>query len=75
MKVYVKERKYAFYYPEDMEVILGYLAANGTIHVSGEAIEKFYHDFSQDEYGVGWKEPTADILAEFAEWISIIDVE
>ena len=75
MKVYIKEQRYAFYYPEDMEQILGYLAKHGTIHASGEAIEKLYHDFSQDEYGVGWEPPTSYVLSAFADWISIIDAE
>lgn len=74
MKAYVKDWKYAFYYPEDMEKILGYLTKSGTLQVSGKSVEEFYHDFSQDEHGVGWKAPTPDILAEFAEWIAGIDV-
>ena len=74
MKVYVKNIKYAYYYPEDMETILGHLTKNGTLQVSGKSIEGFYHDFSQDEYGVGWKAPTPDILAEFADWIAGIDI-
>lgn len=74
MKVYTKETRY-YYYPEDMEKILGYLAANGTIKVSAKEIEGFYHDFSQDVYGVGWKAPQTEIMEHFANWITIIDVE
>ena len=74
MKVYEKNIYYKYYYPEDMERILGYLAKNGTIQVSGKSIEAFYHDFSQDEYSEGWLAPTPDILAEFADWIAGIDI-
>lgn len=74
MKVYEKNICYKYYYPEDMETILGYLAKNGTIQVSGKSIESFYHDFSQDEHGTGWIAPTPDILEEFAEWVSGMDI-
>lgn len=74
MKAYIKEYPYLFYYPEDMENILVYLNKNGLVQVSTKAVEGFYHEFSQYEYNIGWKAPTPGILAEFADWLSDIDL-
>lgn len=74
MKAYVKNWRYAYYYPEDMEKILDYLNENGMVQVSRKSVENFYHEFSQDNYGVGWKAPEPEIIAEFADWLSEIDI-
>ena len=66
----VWKRNFGLYgYPEDMQKILNYLNENGTVYVSGEAIEKLYRQFSDDMYCAGWMGVSEERIEEFANWL------
>lgn len=74
MKVYVPNNtNYHFSYPEDMEKILKYLNENGKLYVSPKTIENYYYDFSWT-YAAGWLGVNEEILEEFADYLSEIEL-
>lgn len=77
MKVYTKYENPSYDYPDQMELILAYLQANGELHVSGKTIEKLYREFSDRRYAAGWMSIDEDdpwLLEEFANWLEDINL-
>lgn len=81
MKVYTKYENQSYDYPDQMELILAYLQANGELHVSGKTIEKLYREFSDSRYAAGWmtvsdilQEEDLELLEAFATWLEDINL-
>ena len=74
MKVYERNEYNYFTYPDEMERILTYLNERGKINVKASAIESLYRDFSDEKYCAGWMCVNENILAEFEEWLTNIDI-
>ena len=68
MKVYV-EYGYDFDYPDDMEVIMGYLATHGMLNADAKEVEKLYREYSEDSWCAGWMNVDENILENFADWL------
>lgn len=60
--------------PSDMEKILIYLNAHGTLRVSAQSVEELYVEFSRKRYGSDWIEVTVASLKAFANFLSETDV-
>ena len=59
---------------EDMKKIMSYLRERGDVFAKVSTIERLYMDFSDDRNCAGWMVPDDDVLAEFADWLSEIDL-
>ena len=78
MRAYIPKSE-LFKYPEEMEIILKYLRANGVINISSSEIERYYEEFSDERYCAGWMSIDSQWgkvkgLKEFAEYLSEIDI-
>ena len=73
MKVYIKNED-KFEWPEEMSKILKYLKANGEVLVEDKKIENLYYEFSYYIYCASWMSVNEQILEEFANWLSDIDI-
>ena len=74
MKAYIPNKKEGFMFPEDMELLLSYLNEHGKLMIEPPTLEKMYEGFSDDRYCAQWMDINEDILEEFAEWLSEIEV-
>ena len=74
MRLYRKNKTYDFEYPEDMEMIMAYLNAHGTVLVDADRIEDAYYLFSDRVYCAGWMSVSDEILEEFADWLDTRDL-
>lgn len=52
-----------------MEKILKYLKQNGVLRISNASVEKYYREFSCEEYDASWASVTDELIEEFAEWL------
>lgn len=73
MKVYERNES-CFTYPDEMERILAYLNERGKINVKASTIENLYYDFSDERYCATWMCIDENLLAEFEEWLTDIDI-
>lgn len=74
MKAYEKNEVYKFAYPEEMKMILDYLNAHGKILVKESTIEDLYFDFSLQRYDAGWMRVDEELLEEFEDWLTGIEL-
>lgn len=73
MKVYERNCS-EFTYPAEMEKILKYLNEHGSILVNESTIEDLYFEFSSRKYDAGWMSVNEQMLEEFEEWLSELDI-
>ena len=73
MKVYERNCS-KFTYPDQMVRILKYLNEHGSILVNESTIEDLYSEFSSRKYDAGWMRVSEQMLAEFEEWLSELDI-
>ena len=73
MKVYERNCS-KFTYPDEMEKILKYLTEHGNILVDSSTIEDLYYEFSSRKYEASWMRVNEQILEEFEEWLSELDI-
>lgn len=73
MRAYIKNESVVFDYPEDMEKILRYLKANGTLNIQPSTVERLYYDFS-DTHACGWCIVDEERLEEFADYLSEVEL-
>lgn len=74
MKVYTKHDECTFDYPEEMDQILKYLEAHGTLLVSARAVQSLYRDYSCERWAAGWIGVNEERLEEFADWLAEIEI-
>lgn len=75
MKVYYKNQDQPpFRYPKDMEIIISYLEAHGTLKVQPSTVERLYEEFCDEKCSASWLNVCEDYLEEFADWLSEIDL-
>lgn len=74
MKAFEPFKKYNYEYPKEMEKILSYLREHGKVNVSGETIESLYYDFSDYKYDASWISVSPQMLEEFADYLSDIEI-
>lgn len=74
MKVYERNEKYNFDYPEDMIKIINYLAKHGKILVKYSTIKDLYYDFSEERYATGWMSVNEQMLKEFEDWLTEVNI-
>lgn len=74
MKVYERNETNCFTYPDEMIKILGYLNKHGKILVKPSTIESLYYDFSDERYSASWICADDQILTEFEEWLTKVDI-
>lgn len=75
MRAFIPNGKDQYRYPEDMETIVSYLNEHGQVNVSEKTLEILYERFSENIYCAGWMGLDEEVLAEFAEWLSKIEIE
>ena len=73
MKVYERNCS-KFTYPEQMKKILKYLNEHGSILVNESTIEDLYYEFSSQKYDASWMHVGQQMLVEFEEWLSELDI-
>ena len=73
MKAYIPNYSGCMY-PNEMRKILNYLNANGTLTVDERKLETLYEYYSEDRWCAGWMCVNDDILEDFAEWLSEVEV-
>ena len=74
MKVYERNEYENFTYPDEMAQILDYLGEHGKIFVKASTIESLYYDFSDERYCASWICVNEEILREFEEWLTKVDI-
>lgn len=74
-RVFVPFQKIEYRYPEDMERIMSYLNSRGKVNVSEKMIERLYEDFSEHMYCAQWLIVSEEILNQFSEWLSDIELD
>ena len=74
MKVYERNEPDNFTYPDEMKRILDYLNEHGKILVKPSTIESLYYDFSDEQYCASWMCVDEQILEEFENWLTYIDI-
>ena len=74
MKAY-EPHKTQFEFWVDMEMILNYLNANGKLNITPERVEELYEGYSEDVWCAGWMGVSEEILEDFANWLSEIEVD
>lgn len=74
MKVYERNESNNFTYPDEMKRILDYLNEHGKIFVKPSTIESLYYDFSDEQYCASWMCVDEQILEEFENWLTGIDI-
>lgn len=74
MRAYIPNDEVEFEFPDDMEKILNYLNANGKLMINAHRVESFYEGYSEDRWCAGWMSVNDDILEDFANWLSQVDV-
>jgi hypothetical protein len=75
MRAYIPNHKEEYIYPDQMEKILSYLNANGKILISGHMVESLYEDYSDEVWCAQWMSVNDEILEDFAEWLSKVEVD
>lgn len=74
MKVYERNGSADFTYPDEMIKILDYLNEHGKILAKPSTIESLYYKFSDEQYCAGWIFVNDEILREFEEWLTKVDI-
>lgn len=74
MKAY-EPHKTQFEFWVDMEMILSYLNANGKLNITPKRVEELYEGYSEDVWCASWMGVNEDILEDFANWLSEIEVD
>lgn len=74
MRVYIKNEKPEYEYPEALADILIYLREHGELYISESSVEKFYREFSREQYRTDWAVTEYETIVEFADWLSEIDI-
>lgn len=82
MKVFTRRerRDWRPLHPEDLTCIITYLKERGELHVSNEAIERFYCNFSKEEYNTDWVIVRCDcytmfcVLENFVRYMEDLDI-
>lgn len=74
MKVYERNESSNFVYPDEMTEILDYLNMHGKILVKPSTIESLYFRFSDEQYCAGWMIVDEELLKEFEEWLTEVDI-
>lgn len=74
MKVYERNEYSNFTYPDEMKLIIDYLNNHGKILVNPSTIESLYYDFSDERYCASWMCVDDQILEEFEEYLTEIDI-
>ena len=74
MKVYERNESIDFVYPDEMIKILDYLNKHGKILVEPSTIESLYFSFSNERYCAGWMIVDQELLEEFEEWLTEVDI-
>ena len=74
MKAY-EPHKTQFEFWVDMEMILNYLNANGKLNITPERVEELYEGYSEDVWCASWMGVSEEILEDFANWLSGIEVD
>ena len=70
MKVYERNEKNNYRYPDEMEKILNYLNGCGKILVKDSTIENLYYEFCDERYDAGWLGVNKEILEDFENWLN-----
>ena len=73
MKAY-EPHKTQFEFWVDMEMILNYLNDNGKLNITPERVEELYEGYSEDVWCASWMGVSEEILEDFANWLSEIEV-
>ena len=66
-------KKIKFNNPEDMAKIIKYLEATGKVNIDYKLLEDLYYDYS-DSVACGWRIVDEESLAQFAEFLSRVEV-
>lgn len=74
MKVYERNEKNNYTYPDEMEKILDYLNKCGKVLAKGSIIENLYYEFSDEKYCASWMEVNEQMLEEFEKWLHEYDL-
>ena len=74
MKVYERNESIDFVYPDEMTEILDYLNKHGKILVKPSTIESLYFRFSDVQYSASWMIVDEELLKEFEEWLTEVDI-
>ncbi len=74
MRVYIKNEKPEYEYPGALAEILIYLREHGELYISESSVEKFYREFSREQYRTDWAEAKREVIEAFADWLSEIDI-
>lgn len=74
MKVYERNESIDFVYPDEMTEILDYLNKHGKILVKPSTIESLYFRFSDEQYSASWMIVDEELLKEFEEWLTEVDI-
>ena len=74
MKVYERNESIDFVYPDEMTKILDYLNKHGKILVKPSTIESLYFRFSDEQYSASWMIVDEELLKEFEEWLTEVDI-
>ena len=74
MKVYERNESIDFVYPDEMTEILDYLNKHGKILVKPSIIESLYFRFSDERYRASWMIIDEELLKEFEEWLTEVDI-
>lgn len=70
MKVYLRNEKNNYRYPDEMTKIINYLNCCGKILVRDSTIEDLYYEFCEERYDTGWLSVDKQILEEFENWLN-----
>lgn len=63
-----------FVYPDEMIKIFDYLNKHGKILVKPSIIESLYFRFSDEQYSSSWMIVDEELLKEFEEWLTEVDI-
>ena len=74
MKVYERNESIDFVYHDEMTEILDYLNKHGKILVKPSTIESLYFRFSDEQYSASWMIVDEELLKEFEEWLTEVDI-
>ena len=74
MRAFIPYEEYEFEFPEDMEKIIRYLNERGKLKIGEKLLEELYRQFSDSAYCAQWMAVNDETLAQFAEWLSEIEV-
>lgn len=67
-RLYSRRRPERYAYPNELEIIMGYLKKHGDVKGTRKEIERAYFEFSAEHFEP-WLPISDSTLAEFEEWL------